>query len=61
MPRLRRRLLAAAAALGVAAAVLTAPAAASAAGPNLAAGKTFISGLRRYVNALYAPVASTNW
>ncbi|MFF5294234.1 discoidin domain-containing protein [Paractinoplanes globisporus] len=41
MPRFRRRLLAAAAAVGVVAAVLSAPAIASAAGPNLAAGKTF--------------------
>jgi hypothetical protein len=42
MPRrLRRRLLAAAAAVGVVAAVLSAPTLASAAGPNLAAGKTF--------------------
>ncbi|WP_433367110.1 CARDB domain-containing protein [Actinoplanes sp. CA-142083] len=41
MPRFRRRLLAAAAAAGVVAAVLIAPSAASAAGPNLAAGKTF--------------------
>jgi hypothetical protein len=41
MPRLRRRLLAAATALGVVAAVLSAPTLASAAGPNLAAGKTF--------------------
>ncbi len=41
MPRLRRRLIAAAAAAGVVAAVLSAPTLASAAGPNLAAGKTF--------------------
>ena len=41
MPRFRRRLLAAAAAAGVVAAVLIAPAGANAAGPNLAAGKTF--------------------
>jgi len=41
MPRLRRRLLAAATAVGIVTAVLSAPAAASAAGPNLAAGKTF--------------------
>jgi len=41
MPRLRKRLLAAVAAAGVVAAVLSAPTAASAAGPNLAAGKTF--------------------
>ena len=41
MPKLRRRLLAAAAAVGVMAAVLSAPTLASAAGPNLAAGKTF--------------------
>ncbi|WP_030439082.1 discoidin domain-containing protein [Actinoplanes subtropicus] len=36
-----RRLVAAVAALGIAAAILSAPAVASAAGPNLAAGKTF--------------------
>jgi hypothetical protein len=41
MPKLRRRLLSAAAAAGVVAAVLVAPVPASAAGPNLAAGKTF--------------------
>ena len=41
MPVLRKRLLAAVAAAGVVAAVLSAPTAASAAGPNLAAGKTF--------------------
>jgi len=41
MPRISRRLLAAAAAVGVVAAILSAPAAASAAGTNLAAGKTF--------------------
>src|SRR5690349_8308670 len=43
MPRSRfkRRFLAAAAAVGVVAAILSAPSAASAAGPNLAAGKTF--------------------
>src|SRR3982750_2751254 len=41
MPRLRRRLLAAATAAGIVAAVLTSPTLASAAGPNLAAGKAF--------------------
>nr|WP_296075419.1 discoidin domain-containing protein [uncultured Actinoplanes sp.] len=41
MPRLRRRLLAAATAAGVVAAVLASPTLASAAGPNLAAGKAF--------------------
>jgi hypothetical protein len=41
MPRLRKRLLAAAAAAGVVAAILNAPAVALAAGPNLAAGKAF--------------------
>ena len=41
MPQVKRRLLAAAAAAGVVAAVLSAPTLASAAGPNLAAGKTF--------------------
>jgi len=41
MPSISRRLLAAVAAVGVVAAILSAPAAASAAGPNLAAGKTF--------------------
>ncbi|MCU7725545.1 discoidin domain-containing protein [Actinoplanes sp. KI2] len=41
MPRFRRRFLAAAAAVGVVAAILSAPTAASAAGTNLAAGKTF--------------------
>ena len=41
MPRISRRLLAVAAAVGVVAAILSAPAAASAAGTNLAAGKTF--------------------
>ena len=41
MLRLRRRLLAAATAAGIVSAVLVAPTLASAAGPNLAAGKTF--------------------
>src|SRR3954462_5686916 len=44
MPKLRRRLLAAAAAVGVVTAVLSVPTAASAAGTNLAAGKTFSAG-----------------
>ena len=41
MHKVRRRLLAAAAAVGVVSALLSAPLAAQAAGPNLAAGKTF--------------------
>src|SRR3954466_8831867 len=41
MLRLRRRLLAAATATGIVSALLVSPTLASAAGPNLAAGKTF--------------------
>ena len=41
MHKLRRRLIAAAAAVGVVSALISAPTMAMAAGPNLAAGKTF--------------------